>query len=364
MLDRGLNIKETLLTKNQNLRTYLLIVALFIIFILLEYSTPPKYVFGYLYTLPILLASLRLNRPITLPITLGAVALTLLNLFIPSTKVVDFVDIINRLIAGAALVTTGLLANISRQRYEKIIVHQEAELKFQEQIAHIREDFIYTLTCDLRTPLLGAIEAIEALQQGKFGDIVPAQRQVLEIMSRSHINSINLVQTMLDIYHNDTHGLKLCLAPVNLLNLVQEVITTLSELANSRNVRVNFELQDNQGAVRVNCDALQIEKVITTLLTNAINYARRDGEVKILLEADSPRYTIKVIDDGQVIAKEELPYIFERFYQGEGDRQGMALGLYLYLSRQIIKAHNGEIWVENLSPHGVLFGFSIPISTD
>ncbi len=61
--------------------------------------------------MPILLSSLRLNRPITLPITLGAVALTLLNLFIPLTKVVDFVDIINRLIAGAALVTTGLLAN-------------------------------------------------------------------------------------------------------------------------------------------------------------------------------------------------------------------------------------------------------------
>lgn len=138
MLYQGLNIKETLLTKNQNLRTYLLIVTLFIIFILLEYSTPQKYVFGYLYTIPILLASLRLNRPVTLPITLGAVALTLLNLFIPLTKVVEFADITNRLIAGAALVTTGLLANISRQRYEKIIVHQEAELKFQEQIAHIR----------------------------------------------------------------------------------------------------------------------------------------------------------------------------------------------------------------------------------
>jgi two-component system NarL family sensor kinase len=161
MLERGLNIKETLLTKKQNSRTYLLIVALFIIFILLEYSTPSEYVFGYFYAVPILLASLRLNRPITLPITLGAVALTLLNLFIPLTKAVDFVDITNRLIAGAALVTTGLLANISRQRYEKIIVHQEAELKFQEQIAHIREDFVYTLTRDLKAPLLGQLKLLK-----------------------------------------------------------------------------------------------------------------------------------------------------------------------------------------------------------
>ncbi len=120
------------------------------------------------------------------------------------------------------------------------------------------------MTRDLKALLLGAIEAIEALQQGNFGDIMPAQRQVLEIMSRSHINSVNLVQTMLDIYQNDTHGLKLRLAPVNFLNLVQEVITTLTELANSRNVRVNLEIQDNQGSVRVNGDVIQLERVIKT----------------------------------------------------------------------------------------------------
>lgn len=359
MLNRVLNIKEALLSNNQNLKTYLLIITLFAVLIALEYSTPPEYVFGYLYTAPILLASLRLHRPITLPITLVAVALTLLNLFIPVTKEVDFADITNRLIAGAALITTGSLGNINRQRYQRIIAHQEAELKFQEQLVHIREDFIYTLTRDLKAPLLGAIEAIESLLQNRFGDIMPAQRQVLEVMSRSHINTVRLVQTMLDVYHNDTQGLKLRLAPINLSNLVQEVITTLTQLANSRNVQVNFD-QDNQ-SVPAYGDAAQLEKVLTTLLTNAINYASRDGEVKILLSAEPTRYTIKVLDDGRAIPQEELPYVFERFYQGEGDRQGMALGLYLYLSRQIITAHKGKIWAEN-SPHGVLFGFSIPIS--
>lgn len=363
MLHRVLDIKQTLLPNNQNLKTYLLIITLFAVLITLEYSTPPEYVFGYLYTAPILLASLRLHRPITLPITFVAVVLTLLNLFIPITKEVDFAEITNRLIAGAALITTGLLGNVNRQRYQRIITHQEAELKFQEQLVHIREDFIYTLTRDLKAPLLGAIEAIESLLQNRFGDIVPAQRQVLEVISRSHINTVRLVQTMLDVYHNDTQGLKLRLAPINLSNLVQEVITTLTQLANTRNVQIKFE-QDNQTSVPAYGDAVQLEKVLTTLLTNAINYARRDGEVKILLEAEPTRYTIKVLDDGRAIPQAELPYVFERFYQGEGDRQGMALGLYLYLSRQIIKAHNGKIWVENLSPHGVLFGFSIPTSAD
>lgn len=326
MLHRVLNIKS-LLSNNQNLKTYLLIITLFAVLIALEYSTPPEYVVGYLYTVPILLASLRLNQPRTLPITLIAVALTLLNLFTPITEEVDFADITNRLIAGAALITTGLLGKVNRQHYKKIIAYQEAELKFQEQLAHIREDFIYTLTRDLKAPLLGAIEAIEALQQNRFGDIVPTQRQVLEVMLRGHINTVRLVETMLNVYHNDTQGLKLRLTPTNLFNLVQEVIATLTQLANSRNVQVNFESLDNRTSIVACGDAAQLEKVLITLLTNAINYARRDGEVKILLSAEPTRYTIKVLDDGRAIPEEELPYVFERFYQGEGDGgQAPAMG--------------------------------------
>lgn len=69
---------------------------------------------------------------------------------------------------------------------------------------------------------------------------------------------------------------------------------------------------------------------------------------------------IKIIDEGPGVHLEELPQLFERFYQGYSDRQAKGSGLGLYLSRQIVEAHGGTIWAENRIPRGVIFGFCIP----
>lgn len=363
MSRRALTIKATFFTENQALKTYLLIAGLFFVLVVLEYATTPDYVFGYLYTGPILLASLRLNLPATLPVTFAAVALTLLNLLIPGIEAANLVDLSNRLIAVLALIITAVLGYVSRQRYDAVIEHQQAKLKFQEQLANIREDFVSTLTRDLKTPLLGAITALKSLQQGNFGEILSAQREVLEVMFRSHVTTVQLLQTMLDVYHNDTEGLRLHLARVDLVELAQESIADLTELANSRSVRVALEIQDQLMSIWADGDALQLERVFTNLLTNAINYARRNGEVRILLEADPHHHTVKIFDDGLAIPEEELPFIFERFYCGDSDRQDMGLGLGLYLCRQIVEAHNGTIWAGNQPSRGVLFCFRLPASS-
>jgi two-component system NarL family sensor kinase len=123
---------------------------------------------------------------------------------------------------------------------------------------------------------------------------------------------------------------------------------------------VQLEVSDRQPSDWVNADAIQIERVLTNLISNAINYARRDGEVKVIITTAATELTVQVVDDGASIPVAELQQVFNRFYQGESDRHGMGLGLTLYLCRQIIQAHNGIIWAENLVPRGVLFGFRIP----
>jgi two-component system, NarL family, sensor kinase len=71
---------------------------------------------------------------------------------------------------------------------------------------------------------------------------------------------------------------------------------------------------------------------------------------------------VKILDTASGIQAEEFPHLFERFYQGGGDRQAKGTGLGLYLSRQIIEAHGGTIWAENRYPYGALFGFKLPIA--
>ncbi len=357
----GLRIKRFLLTSSASSKTYFLIVGTFAVVIGLEYATPSDYVFGYLYTGPILLANPRLNRSATLQVTLAASALTLLNLVIPHVEHTNPATVANRIIAVMALVVTGWLSDRTR-RYEEAIAQQQAQLQAQEQLVGLRENFASTLTHDLKTPLLGAIETLKSLQQGYFGAVTQEQQKVLAMMRRSHQSTLQLVETLLDVYRNDTEGLKLHLAPVNLVALAEEVIATLIDLAATRRVYISlgYGKSDFRRSLWMNGDALQLQRVFSNLLINGINHSPRGGRVEVVLESDSTYHFVKVLDNGPGITEDELPYLFERFYQGQSDRQAKGSGLGLYLTRQIIEAHGGTIWAENRKPQGALFGFRLP----
>jgi two-component system NarL family sensor kinase len=355
----------------RRLSTFWLIVGFFTVVVLLEFSTPPDYVFGYLYIGPILLANPRLSRVATVQVTVFACVLTILNVFVPGIYFVRASTIASRLIAIIAMVVTGFLCDRNRI-YQEVLLQQAAKLHAHQKVASVREDFASTLTHDLKTPLLGAIETLQAFQRENFGPVVPAQKKVLATMIKSHQTSLQMVETLLDVYRNDMEGLKLQLAPVNLVEIAEEVAGALTELASSRRVYISFNHgeSDFRKFLWVYGDAFQLQRVFANLLTNAINHSLRGGKVEVVLESGSSYQTAKVMDSGAGMTPEELPYLFERFYQGHSDRQAKGSGLGLYLSRQIIEAHGGIIWAENRQPapdaasdafSGAVFGFKLPV---
>ncbi|EKQ66817.1 histidine kinase [Leptolyngbyaceae cyanobacterium JSC-12] len=347
--------------KDWHLSTFWLIIVLFAIGLLLEYTTPPDYVFGYLYIGPILLASTRLSRRTASMLTAIACSLTMLNVWIPHASPVETSTIASRIIATLALIVTGILSDRNRL-YQQTVLQQQAKLKAQEKLASVREDFASTLTHDLKTPLLGAIETLKAFQKGSFGIVQASQQTVLATMIRSHKTTLQMVETLLDVYRNDNEGLKLNLVPVDLVQIAEEVTTTVIDLAASRRVHIslNYGDSDFRKFLWVEGDILQLQRVIANLLTNAINHSPRGDKVEIVLEPGSSYQTLKVIDNGAGVKAEELPYLFERFYQGQSDRQAKGCGLGLYLSRQIVAAHGGTIWAENRYPTGAMFAFRLP----
>lgn len=347
--------------KNQHSKTYFLIAGIFAIVMALEYGTPSDYVFGYLYTGPILLANPRLNRLATFGVTLLASFLTLLNIVVPTFDHRNPATVANRLIAVLSLIITGILSDRTR-RYEEAIAQQKAQLSAQEQLATIRDDFASTLTHDLKTPLLGAIETINSFQQEQFGSVTAVQQDVLGMMTRSHQSTLQLLETLLDIYRNDTQGIKLTIVPINLVPLAEEVIATLTDLAATRRVYIclGYGESEFRRSLWVNGDALQLQRVFSNLLINGINHSPRGGKVEVVLESDSAYHLVQVIDNGPGITSNELPHLFERFYQGHSDRQAKGSGLGLYLTRQIIEAHSGTIWAENRILHGAVFAFRLP----
>lgn len=339
--------------KNQLLNPHLLIASLFGVVIMLEFSTPADYVFGYCYTGAIILANSQLSRLATIQVTIMASILTLSNLFLPGGEIINPAAIANRIIVVFALIVTGTLSD-RNYRYQEAIATQQ-------QLASMREDFISTLTHDLKTPLIGAIETLKSFQTGQFGNVTSAQQKVLQMMERSHRTTLQLVETVLDIYRNDLSGLKLQCQVVNLALIASEVIATLRDLAATRRVYIDLSYgeSDFRRSLWVNGDELQLQRVFTNLLTNAVNHSPRGGRVEVLLESYSVYHIVKFLDTGQGITEEELPHLFKRFYQGNSDRQAKGSGLGLYLSRQIITAHGGTIWAENRSPKGALFAFRL-----
>ncbi|MGB3296395.1 MAG: histidine kinase dimerization/phospho-acceptor domain-containing protein, partial [Phormidesmis sp.] len=201
---------------NQRRRSlYGLILAIFTVVILLEYFSSTALVFSYFYTGAIVLAHRQLSRQQVMAVTLAAVILTLINLVFPHQEVNTLSTVANRMIAVVALLVTGYLIDRTHV-YEAEIARQQAHIQAQAQLANLREDFASTLTHDLKTPLLGAIETVKSFRAEQFGPVSPAQYKVLELMARSHRSTLQLVETMLDVYRNDAEGLGLKLDLVDL----------------------------------------------------------------------------------------------------------------------------------------------------
>ncbi|MGF1569682.1 MAG: sensor histidine kinase [Nodosilinea sp.] len=347
-------------------KTHWLIGGLFAVVIGLDYSTPPPYVFGYLYIGAVLLASRsRLSRKTTFTITAIAMLLTLLNLLIPAQAAVTTVAVANRLITVLALGVTGWLGD-RIQRYEEAMTRQRLQIAAQEQLSQVREDFVSTLTHDLKTPLLGALETLNALRNGQFGATTPTQRSAFDVMTRSHQKTLELVNTLMDVYRNDAEGLHLDSQPVDLATVVADAIAEVTPLASSRQVHIalSHDGSEFRRAYWVRADPLQLHRVFINLIANAVNHSPRGARVEVVLAIRHASYRVQVRDEGQGIRPDEIPRLFERFYQGGGEHQTKGTGLGLYLSRQIVEAHSGRIWAEPRSPRGAAFAFQLPACLD
>ncbi len=344
-------------------RDLMLVVIVLLVILALDFFTPPEYILGFLYLFPLLLANRRLPQRLVLIIT-GIIAfLMLLNLWFPNSALTTLPAIVNRLIADLSLIVAAILS-LRNTGYAKAIVNQQAEFAAQSQLTSLREDFASTLTHDLKTPLLGAIATLNAFLEGQFGSISQVQTQVLATMERSHKTSVQLLETLLDIYRNDATGLVLHLETIDLTQLVEETANQVAGFAHHRQVQITVWHGNSEfrRSLRMQADALQLQRVLMNLLVNAINHSSRGDRVEVRLSSSGFHHSVQVRDQGAGLKPEVIAQLFQRFYQGNSDRQAKGTGLGLYLARQIITAHHGTIWAEPVSPKGAIFAFQLPVS--
>lgn len=225
----------------------------------------------------------------------------------------------------------------------------------QKKSDKLRDDFIATLTHDLRTPLLAAIQTLNFFLDGVVGQLDDRQKLLLSTMQKSNEDLLGLVNALLEVYKYDAEKLVLNKTDFNVYELIKLTYDELKPLADKKNIKFDIDCQEKN--IIINADRTELRRVICNLCGNAINYTQENGKILITIKKEGSDFIFSVADNGCGIPAEDMPNMFQRFSQGTSRKRSTGTGLGLYLSRQIIESHNGKIWVESSLNKGSEFSF-------
>ncbi len=228
---------------------------------------------------------------------------------------------------------------------------------YQKETERLRDDFIATLTHDLRTPLLATISGLDFVLDESLGTVTEKQNNLFEAMKKSSQDMLGLVNTLLEVYRYEAGKTYLCKTKFDILKLIQECTDELKVLAQNSNIELKINKDCDE--IFINADKNEIRRVIINLLGNAIKHSQNSTLVQINAIKKEKDFSLDVIDNGIGLSETDCAKLFNRFSQGTNQKRSSSTGLGLYLSRQIIEAHDGKIYVESELNKGSKFGFEL-----
>ncbi|MBI4696402.1 MAG: response regulator [Gammaproteobacteria bacterium] len=242
---------------------------------------------------------------------------------------------------------------------EKLLVRAEDARREAEAANRLKDEFLATISHELRTPLHAISGWIEIL---KVPGVDAATRaKAVETIERNARLQGRLVGEILDVSRIITGRLRLELAPLDLNTVVEAAIDTLRPTAAAKDVALHAAL--GTAPVTLTGDAQRLQQVVWNLVSNGVKFAQQGGNVWVALGGDETAVELTVLDDGPGIAPEFLPYIFERFRQGDSSstRPHQGLGLGLAIVRHLVEMHGGRVDAANRSDRpGARFVVRLP----
>lgn len=230
-----------------------------------------------------------------------------------------------------------------------------AELDSVQRQMRLQDDFVSTISHELRTPL-GFIKGYSTslLRQDTTWDQA-TQREFLNIIDEEADRLTRLIEDMLESARLQSKTLQFKFSPVRMDALVRDVATRV----NTRHPELDI-LFDIQSLPPIRGDGFRLSQVFENLFSNALKYAP-DSQINIRMRINGDKIRIAFTDNGEGILEDYLPFIFERFYRVPGERTVTGTGLGLYICKQIIMAHHGNIWAESALDEGATFYIELPV---
>ena len=217
-----------------------------------------------------------------------------------------------------------------------------------EKEAERQQTFFQNASHELKTPLMAIQGYVEGIQAGVM-DAGGAAEVILAESDRM----TELVEELLDISKIDMGRQRPTLSETDIRELLYDSIRAVEPTVVSSGITIVPDFPEEP--VMLSCDDTRLRRAVTNILSNGVRYAR--SELRLTCRADKRHVTIRIQDDGNGIAEEDIPHIFDRFYMGRSGKSGIGLALtkeIVHLHKGTIRAYNGET--------GAVFEISIPVS--
>lgn len=225
----------------------------------------------------------------------------------------------------------------------------------QKELERMKEEFIATITHDLKSPLSSIIGFTHLIADPSYGEIAPSKLEYIKIIQQSGAILLSLINNILDASRIEAGQMIYTFDDFLLNDLFRELNETFSAQAIQQDIKMVFELPEDLWA---NADINKMRQVFHNLISNAFRYTPRGGIISIMAKDDGERIHIEVSDTGKGIPESDHHKIFQKFAQIKGERRGTGLGLYIV--KTILKGHGSDITFKSAPGIGTTFFFSLP----
>ena len=230
----------------------------------------------------------------------------------------------------------------------------------ERETDQMQTDFVSLVSHELRTPLTSILGFVSLLLEGEVGALNATQRRSLESIHRQARRLTGLISDLLDVSRMESRQVAMRQEQVDLGAIARAAVHELAQQAQEKRVRLEFQGATHGATLRG--DPERLAQVFTNLLGNAIKFTPRGGRVTVEVKRAGGEVVAVVSDTGPGVAPEELPRVFDKFYQAEmvASRKAGGSGLGLSIVKGIVDAHEGRVEASNRPGGGACFSVHLP----
>jgi two-component system phosphate regulon sensor histidine kinase PhoR len=227
-----------------------------------------------------------------------------------------------------------------------------------QRLERARREMVSNISHELSTPITSIGLMADTLLNSVIKEKPKRLRKMTADIRREVDTLTQLVQEMRDLSLIESGQMPVRLTPTDLLSVIQASVEPMLPLAENKNQSINVNIPD---AINVLADETQLQRAIKNIVHNAVKFSPEGANIDVCTTTNTEEAIISVKDQGPGIPANDLPRIFERFFQVDRARRG-GTGLGLAIVRHIVLAHGGRVWVESVEGHGATFYIALVLS--